>query len=31
LECVNRLIEKGYKPEDIILEQKFTVGHGASG
>lgn len=27
LECVNRLLEKGYKPEDIILEQKFTVGH----
>jgi type I restriction enzyme M protein len=31
LECVDRLLEKGYKPEDIILEQKFTVGHGASG
>lgn len=31
LECVNRLLEKWYKPEDIILEQKFTVGHWASG
>lgn len=31
LECVNRLIEKWYKPEDIVLEQKFTVGHWASG
>ncbi len=31
LECINRLLEKGYKPEDIVLEQKYTVGHGASG
>lgn len=31
LECVNRLLEKWYKPEDIILEKKFTVGHGAAG
>ena len=31
LECVNRLLEKGYKPEDIILEKPFKVGHGNSG
>ncbi|MCP4050500.1 MAG: N-6 DNA methylase [bacterium] len=31
LECVDRLLTKGYKPEDIVLEKKFTVGHGASG
>ncbi len=31
LECVIRLLEKGYRPEDIILEKKFTVGHGAAG
>ncbi len=31
LECVDRLLEKGYKPENIILEKKYTVGHGASG
>ncbi len=31
LECVNRLLEKGYKPENIILEKKYKVGHGASG
>lgn len=31
LECVDRLLSKGYKPEDIVLEKKFTVGHGASG
>ena len=31
LECVDRLLEKGYKPEDITLEQKYTVGRGASG
>lgn len=30
-ECVNRLIEKGYKPEHIELEPKWKVGHGASG
>jgi type I restriction enzyme M protein len=30
-ECVNRLFEKGYKPEHIELEPKWTVGHGASG
>lgn len=31
LECVNRLLEKGYNPQDITLEKTFKVGHGASG
>ncbi|MCL2041705.1 MAG: restriction endonuclease subunit S [Bacteroidales bacterium] len=31
LECVNRLLEKGYKPEHIILEKTWGAGHGASG
>jgi type I restriction enzyme M protein len=31
LECVNRLFEKGYKPEHIELEPKWKLGHGASG
>ncbi|MFH1564711.1 MAG: restriction endonuclease subunit S, partial [bacterium] len=30
-ECVDRLLEKGYKPKDIVLEKTFKVGHGASG
>lgn len=30
-ECVNRLLEKGYKPEHFELEPKWKVGHGASG
>lgn len=30
-ECVNRLFEKGYKPEHIELEPKWKIGHGASG
>jgi type I restriction enzyme M protein len=30
-ECVHRLFEKGYKPQHIELEPKWTVGHGASG
>ncbi len=29
LECVNRLLEKGYKPNDIILEKSWTTGHGS--
>lgn len=29
--CVDRLLEKGYKPEDIELEPKWKLGHGASG
>ena len=30
-ECVNRLLEKGYKPEDIVLEKTWKTGHGTSG
>lgn len=28
LECVHRLLEKGYKPEHIELEPKWKLGHG---
>ena len=31
LECVNRLLEKGYKPESITLEKTWAAGHGTSG
>ncbi|MCP4461057.1 MAG: N-6 DNA methylase, partial [Cytophagales bacterium] len=31
LECVNRLLEKGYPPENIILEKTWATGHGTSG
>lgn len=31
LECVNRLLEKGYKPENIVLEKVWRTGHGTSG
>ncbi|MCL2039387.1 MAG: restriction endonuclease subunit S [Bacteroidetes bacterium] len=31
LECVNRLLEKGYKPKNIILEKTFQLGHNNSG
>lgn len=31
LECINRILEKGYKPEDITLEKTFPSGHGHSG
>ncbi len=31
LECVNRLLEKGYKPENIVLEKIWPSGHGTSG
>jgi len=31
LECVNRLLEKGYKPENIILEKTWPSGHNTSG
>lgn len=31
LECVHRLLEKGYKPEHIELEPKWKLGRGASG
>lgn len=31
LECVDRLLEKGYKPNNIVLEKVFPSGHGTSG
>ena len=31
LECVNRLLEQGYKPENITLEQKWGLGHKTKG
>jgi len=31
LECVDRLLEKGYAPNDLHIEKKWKVGHGASG
>jgi type I restriction enzyme M protein len=31
LECVDRLLEKGYKPEHITLEKTWGAGHGTSG
>ena len=31
LECVNKLLEKGYKPQNIILEKTWASGHGTSG
>lgn len=31
LECVNRLLDKGYQPKHIELEPKWKLGHGASG
>ncbi|HZF71397.1 MAG TPA: N-6 DNA methylase [Sulfuricurvum sp.] len=31
LECVDRLLEKGYKPNHITLEKVFPSGHGTSG
>ncbi len=30
-ECVNRLIDMGYRPEDIELEPKWTLGHDEKG
>ena len=30
LECVNRLLEKGYSPQNIILEKNYSAGHGHS-
>ena len=27
LECVNRLLDKGYRPENIELERTWTLGH----
>lgn len=31
LECVDRLLEKGYSPQNIILEKTWAAGHGTSG
>ena len=31
MECVNRLLEKGYSPKNIILEKTWPAGHGTSG
>ncbi|MFH1527473.1 MAG: restriction endonuclease subunit S [Bacteroidota bacterium] len=31
LECLNRLLEKGYSPENIQLEKVYPSGHGHSG
>lgn len=31
LECVDRLLQKGYKPENISLEKVYPAGHGFSG
>lgn len=31
LECVNRLLEKGYQPKNITLEKTWATGHGTSG
>lgn len=31
LECVDRLLTKGYRPEDITLEKRWQLGHGSSG
>lgn len=30
-ECVNRLLEKGYPPQNITLEKTWKTGHGTSG
>jgi type I restriction enzyme M protein len=31
IECIDRLLTKGYKPENIILEKVYPSGHGTSG
>lgn len=31
LECVDRLLSKGYKPQNIVLEKTWPSGHGTSG
>lgn len=31
LDCVNRLLEKGYAPKNIVLEKTWDTGHGTSG
>ncbi len=30
-ECIDRLLEKGYKPNNIVLEKTWKTGHGTSG
>ncbi len=31
LECVDRLLSKGYKPQNLVLEKTWPSGHGTSG
>lgn len=31
LECIDRLLEKGYQPQNIVLEKTWRTGHGTSG
>ena len=31
MECVDRLITKGYQPQNIVLEKTWATGHGTSG
>lgn len=31
LECINRLLEKGYKPKHLTLEKKYPLGHNLKG
>ena len=31
LECVDRLLKKGYAPQNIVLEKRWEAGHGHSG
>ena len=31
LDCVDRLLEKGYPPQNIVLEKTWRTGHGTSG
>ena len=31
LECVTRLMDKGYRPEHLQLEKRWQLGHNASG
>jgi len=31
LECVDRLLDKGYQPQNLVLEKTWPTGHGTSG
>lgn len=31
LECINRLLEKGYRPEHLELEKRWNLGHESKG